>query len=182
MQLTHAYIRIEDFKNIHSAADTKLIAAGVRNDGSIIVAQRSAAGRVISWIKDHLGQRDEAAEALAQIFCRQLSALGASGTEALNVSGININGRVIKLQQARLALTHLSEREAWLRLTVEKLELFDNLVLIFPTLNGHVYGKVRENRKDHFRIIFNLTTPDLHQLIASLGAPPHEPIDLNPST
>jgi hypothetical protein len=77
-------------------------------------------------------------------------------------------------------ITHLSEREAWLELTEEKLELFDNLVLTFPRLNGHVYGKVRENLKGRFRIVFNTTTPDLKQLILSLGPTLQEPSDQSP--
>jgi len=109
MELTHAYIRVEDFKNIRSEVDTKLIVGGFREDGSVIVARRGVAGRLISWIKSHLGRRDSAAEALAQIFCRQIAALGTSGQEALSSSGIKIENRDIKLNQARLALKRLAE-------------------------------------------------------------------------
>jgi adenylate cyclase len=69
-------------------------------------------------------------------------------------------------------VTHLAEREAWIMLKEGQPELFDNLVLIFPTGNGNgeVYGKVREQRNNHWCIVFNSPPPGINELIALLGA------------
>jgi adenylate cyclase len=73
-------------------------------------------------------------------------------------------------------VTHLSEREAWIVLEGDQPELFDDLVLIFPTGsgsgsgNGEVYGKVREQCNGHWRVVFGLMSTGIKELIGSLGA------------
>ena len=69
-------------------------------------------------------------------------------------------------------VTHLSEREAWIVLEGDQPELFDDLVLIFPASSGsgEVYGKVREQRNGHWRIVFGLILPGIKEQIGMRGA------------
>ena len=73
-------------------------------------------------------------------------------------------------------VTHLSEREAWIVLEGDQPELFDDLVLIFPTSGGssngsaEVYGKVREQCNGHWRIVFSLMPSGIKELIGVRGA------------
>ncbi|MCE2839128.1 MAG: adenylate/guanylate cyclase domain-containing protein [Cyanobium sp. 49614_E6] len=92
-------------------------------------------------------------------------------------------------------VTHLSEREAWIVLAGDQPELcereawilleggdqpelFDDLVLIFPTGSGsgevygncEVYGKVREQRDGHRRVVFSLMSTGIKELIGVRGA------------
>lgn len=104
MEITYNYLRVDDLNKIQSSGDTKLVAKGIREDGSVIVGKRSVSGRILAWIKGKLGQRDEAAEQLVKVFCSQLNAIGSHGDSALKRSGINSQSRSIKLNQARAAL------------------------------------------------------------------------------
>ena len=73
-------------------------------------------------------------------------------------------------------VTHLSEREAWIVLEGDQPELFDDLVLIFSTSGGssngsaEVYGKVREQRNGHWRIVFSLMPSGIKELTGVRGA------------
>jgi adenylate cyclase len=69
-------------------------------------------------------------------------------------------------------VTHLSEREAWIVLEGDQPELFDDLVLIFPASSGsgEVYGKVREQRNGHWRVVFSLILPGIKEQIGMRGA------------
>jgi adenylate cyclase len=69
-------------------------------------------------------------------------------------------------------VTHLSEREAWIVLEGDQPELFDDLVLIFPASSGsgEVYGKVREQRNGHWRVVFSLMSTGIKELIGVRGA------------
>ncbi len=73
-------------------------------------------------------------------------------------------------------VTHLSEREAWIVLEGDQPELFDELVLIFPTGgcsgNGsaEAYGKVREQRNGHWHMVFGLMLPGIMEQIGMRGA------------
>ena len=73
-------------------------------------------------------------------------------------------------------VTHLSEREAWIVLEGDQPELFDDLVLIFPTSGGssngsaEVYGKVREQCNGHWRMVFGLMPSGIKELIGVRGA------------
>jgi len=69
-------------------------------------------------------------------------------------------------------VTHLSEREAWIVLEGDQPELFDDLVLIFPASSGsgEVYGKVREQRNGHWRVVFSLMSTGIKDLIGVRGA------------
>jgi adenylate cyclase len=70
-------------------------------------------------------------------------------------------------------VTHLSEREAWIVLEGgDQPELFDDLVLIFPTSGGNceVYCKVREQRDGHRRVVFSLMSTGIKELIGVRGA------------
>jgi hypothetical protein len=74
----------------------------------------------------------------------------------------------------RAVVTHLSEREAWIVLEGDQPELFDDLVLIFPTSSGNgsaeVYAKVREQRNGHWRVVFSLISTGIKELIDVRGA------------
>ena len=73
-------------------------------------------------------------------------------------------------------VTHLSEREAWIVLEGDQPELFDDLVLIFPTSSGsgngsaEAYGKVREQRNGHWHMVFGLMLPGIMEQIGMRGA------------
>ena len=69
-------------------------------------------------------------------------------------------------------VTHLSEREAWIVLEGDQPELFDDLVLIFPTGggSGEVYGKVRGQLSGHWRMVFSLMPSGIKELIGVRGA------------
>jgi hypothetical protein len=69
-------------------------------------------------------------------------------------------------------VTHLSEREAWIVLEGDQPELFHDLVLIFPTSSGsgEVYGKVREQRNGHWRVVFSLMPAGIKESIGLLAA------------
>ena len=70
-------------------------------------------------------------------------------------------------------VTHLSELEAWIVLEGgDQPELFDDLVLIFPTSGGNceVYCKVREQRDGHRRVVFSLMSTGIKELIGVRGA------------
>lgn len=73
-------------------------------------------------------------------------------------------------------VTHLSEREAWIVLEGDQPELFDELVLIFPTGGGsgngsaEAYGKVREQRNGHWHMVFGLMLPGIMEQIGMRGA------------
>ena len=75
-------------------------------------------------------------------------------------------------------VTHLSEREAWIVLEGDQPELFDDLVLIFPTSGGsgngnasaEVYAKVREQRNGNWRVVFSLMSTGIKGLIGVRGA------------
>jgi hypothetical protein len=71
-------------------------------------------------------------------------------------------------------VTHLSEREAWIVLEGDQPELFDDLVLIFPTSSGNgsaeAYGKVREQRNGHWYMVFGLMLPGIMEQIGMRGA------------
>jgi hypothetical protein len=68
----------------------------------------------------------------------------------------------------------MSEREAWIVLEGDKPELFDDLVLIFPTSSGNgsaeVYAKVREQCNGHWRMVFGLMLPGIKEQIGVRGA------------
>ena len=95
------------------------------------------------------------------------------------IQPLAIHYRIMKLNQWQGApqpaiVTHLSERDTWIELEGDQPELFDNLVLIFPTSKGQVYGgdaygKVREQRDGHWRVVFRLTPPWVKELIGLLG-------------
>ena len=73
-------------------------------------------------------------------------------------------------------VTHLSEREAWIVLEGDPPELFNDLVLIFPTSGGsgncsaEVYAKVREQRNGHWRVVFSLISTGIKEQIGVGGA------------
>jgi hypothetical protein len=51
-------------------------------------------------------------------------------------------------------------------------ELFDDLVLLFPTSggSGEVYGKVRGQRNGNWRVVFGLMLPGIKEQIGVRGA------------
>ena len=84
-----------------------------------------------------------------------------------------LEGKQLQGPPQPAVVSHLSERDAWMVLEGDAPDLFDNLVLIFPSSNGNAdggeaYGKVREQRHGHCRIVFSLIPAKLKQLIASL--------------
>lgn len=70
----HAHILFEDISRLAAANGHHVVAVGVRDDGSMILANRGFWGRVVSWVKTHVaGQRDEASIQVNLLLARQLS-------------------------------------------------------------------------------------------------------------
>jgi hypothetical protein len=92
--------------------------------------------------------------------------------QPLAVRYLILKGKQRQGSPQRAVVTHLSEREAWIVLEGDQPELFDDLVLIFPTSGGNceVYGKVREQRDGHRRVVFSLMSTGIKELIGVRGA------------
>jgi hypothetical protein len=69
----HAHILFEDLSRLASADGRHVVATGVRDDGSIILANRGFWGRMVFWVRTHVaGQRDEASIQVNLVLARQL--------------------------------------------------------------------------------------------------------------
>jgi adenylate cyclase len=93
--------------------------------------------------------------------------------QPLAVQYLILKGKQRQGSPQRAVVTHLSEREAWIVLEGgDQPELFDDLVLIFPASSGsgEVYGKVREQRNGHWRVVFSLMSTGIKELIGVRGA------------
>jgi adenylate cyclase len=93
--------------------------------------------------------------------------------QPLAVQYLILKGKQRQGSPQRAVVTHLSEREAWIVLEGgDQPELFDALVLIFPASSGsgEVYGKVREQRNGHWRVVFSLMSTGIKELIGVRGA------------
>lgn len=83
----HAHILFEDLSKLAAANNRHVLAMGVRDDGSLVLANRGAWGRLLVWFSTYvLGQRDEASIQVNMLLARQLR-LARGGLHAIAASG-----------------------------------------------------------------------------------------------
>lgn len=116
------YIRFDDIQKFQNADSSDLILKNVRGDGSLVLANRSAFGRLINWFNTRLlGKIDPNAKYVAEIFAKQVSSLSEHGGEGI-VDDLMLKGAPsIRNREIRLVLSKLAGADGNARFR------FDNL-------------------------------------------------------
>ena len=104
----NAYIRYEDIERFQNGSTKDLILQGVRDDGSVILANRSTFGRVLNWLSSKvLGRTDPNAQAVANLFVRQVRGLEHGGQQIVNNLNLG-DAKSIRNREIRLVLNALA--------------------------------------------------------------------------
>lgn len=99
----NAHVRFEDLSRLALADDRPVVAAGVRPDGSLILANRRGLGRVVSWIRTALvGHKDEASIQVNLLLARQLVAArggmhAIAATDRVGVESLPLRNRDLQV-------------------------------------------------------------------------------------
>lgn len=107
----NTYIRFDDIARFQNNNTSDLILKNVRDDGSLVLANRSVFGRVINWFNTRLfGTIDPNAKYVAELFAKQVSSLsehgGAGIIDDLNLkTAPSLRNREVRLVLSKLAGT-----------------------------------------------------------------------------
>lgn len=99
----NAHVLFEDLSRLAMADDRPVVAAGVRPDGSLILANRHGFGRVISWMRTALaGRKDEASIQVNLLLARQLVAArggmhAIAATDRVGVESLPLRNRDLQV-------------------------------------------------------------------------------------
>lgn len=141
----NAHIRYEDIERFQNSSTKDLILQGVRGDGSVILANRSAFGRALNWLNTKvLGRVDPNAQAVANLFLKQVRSLEHGGQSIVDTLNLN-DAKSIRNREVRLVLKALAGEDGNARFRFNdrdplgrRKEESDDLALAFQS-NGEFF-------------------------------------------
>jgi len=104
----HAHILFKDLQGVARANNQHVIAKGVREDGSVILSNRTLGGRLVAWLRtEFLGQVDHASIQVNELLTRQLYAASCgvhaiASSERVGLGAVPIRNRDVAVVTATL--------------------------------------------------------------------------------
>lgn len=155
----NAHIRYEDIERFQNSSTKDLILQGVRGDGSVILANRSAFGRALNWLNTKvLGRVDPNAQAVANLFLKQVRGLEHGGQSIVNTLNLN-DVKSIRNREVRLVLKALAGDDGNARFRFNdrdplgrRKEESDDLALAFQSNGEFFQGALSESGIDNLDI------------------------------
>ena len=105
----HAHILFKDLQAVSQFNNHQVIIKGVREDGSVILNNRTLSGRLVTWLKSELlGQDDRASIEVNALLTRQLykASCGVqviAANERVGIGAVPLRNRDVAVMAATLA-------------------------------------------------------------------------------